>query len=349
MNRIAFAALAAAAAFPAFAADRTEAVPTDPRLRVAKHSNDEVYEARLGVGQVFRLVLAPGERVVPDGMVWSDQATMDPEEEDQVPASRRFNQEAQAPQQAVPATTSSAPLSSCDRNMCRTVSGNTVYVRPAVPLRAQPFFLRTEWCLGERHRACLFRNYAFQITAVEAETFQVASAKADLTPKAAMYSLRFTYGDDEAELRRRVAAMEAKERRRGQGEWALNNPPPAPAPPTVPTPADLWDFGYCASAPRLHPDATWRSGRHTLMRFRGPRRVPQAYEMRADGSKALLASTLEPEPSHTTVRINGLPTAILLQEGKDTTCALYVGPDPDGRLEMAMPPQPVAALARRRR
>jgi type IV secretory pathway VirB9-like protein len=341
---VALAALAAAAA-PALALEETRPVAEkDMRLRVAPYDPDQIFAFHVPVGQAARIVLDEGEVVEHGkdfGLVRSDQAVMRPEEPDFDPeeeAAAAAGRYGAGPPPASQGTAGGADAGtrSCNANMCTTVLGNTVYVMPVRGLDAQPFFLRTRWCL---HRPpapeyCTARIYAFQVT-TEAPTVRTADASGQATaPGRHFWSLRFDYGAERRKADQWIREASLRARRAEAGTF-LAAQPPAPRVPAAPEPAARFDYAYCSSAPHLWPDAIWRQGTTTFLRYHGARPLPSFTERRPDGAQALLPIGVEPEPSHTTVRIGALPTTIYLTEGGQESCAVYVGPDPVGRAEPA--------------
>ena len=338
---IAAAAALALTALPGgtLALDPTEAVrKEEPRLRVSSHDPDEVVRFYLKVGQTGRIILDRGETVLPGGLLVSDQVALGEEE---------WTKEDQEAERAAGARMNGGQQgeTSCDRNLCRAIVGSAVFLTPRRDLAPQSLFLRTRWCKGSY---CEEGDYTFELT-TEPESAKVADAAgaAPAQPKP-FYSVRFTYAAREA---RAAAALRAEEMRARAERWRRcqgDDPPancpqpqePAP-PPSAPEASSTWQFARCASHPDLAPDEAWSSGRTLFLRYFGTRKPPAFYERRPDGEPALARYTMEPEPSHTTVVVAGLPKILLLSDGKRGSCIVHVGPDAPGlghREPMAVAP-----------
>lgn len=318
------------------AVDNTAPAPADRRLRVVEYNAEQVILAYAKVGATFRIRLDPNERVVPGGLVVSDQATMNAA----TPQPPELCVDDTNKQVSCDGGARSQDDQSCDRNLCRSVVMNTVYIMPRTALQPQPLFLRTEWC--PEPGKCQPREYAFELHTSEAE-----AAAAGVST--AFFGLQFRYSADETAYRVRVAAAERKARADAAEKWRRDNPPPAL--PSVPEAAARIELGKCASAPELAPDDAWTDGRTTFVAYNGSRRVPNVYEVSADGKETLTQYATEPEPARTVVRIGKVRAIFILRDGDRASCVVNPEADATNRTELAVAPiaLPVAGQPRTRR
>jgi type IV secretory pathway VirB9-like protein len=317
MQKIAILAAALAVPAAALAQRADEVTPAAVRdgsaLRSVVYDPDMIVRAYLRTGETFRILLGPGERIV--NVLVSDQATI---------AGREYTEaEMRAMQQGSQGTGGGSREDVCDRNLCRTRSGNALFLTPRDDLEPQSLFIRGELCAADGE--CETTDYTFRISTV---------MPGERPGQAPFYGIRFTYparaaaaAARAAAARRRQAASDAAERRR--------NTPPAPS---VPTAADSWELGRCTSAPHLAPDHAWSDGRTTFLAYEGTRPVPNVYERPVGGGTPTLTQyTVEPERWGNVIRIGKIREVFLLTDGRATTCIINVGRDAEGR-EMATAP-----------
>jgi type IV secretory pathway VirB9-like protein len=331
--RLALTLLATLAAVPALAAEPTEKLGTDERMRKVEHDPDGIVKAYLRVGQSFRFRLDPDERVVKGGLIISDQSTInagkdDPEEdEEEVDDKKGGKQEGSREQ-------------SCDRNSCRFLVLNTVYIMPRVEHEPQPLFLRTEWC-PKPGEPCVPGEYA-----IELFTRKQDAKDAGLNTDHPFYGIKFLYTKREAAWRAAQAAEAAAKKAKEREQFRRDNPPPAM--PSVPGPEARTELGKCGSGQAIHPDDAWTDGRNTFLAYNGRRRVPNVYERRADGVETLTSYATEPEPSRTVIRIAKLRTVFHLRDGDIHSCVVNPMADRDTATELAVAPirNPVAGQPR---
>ena len=345
MNRFALLAGAALALAPAPAAalDRTSPANKDePRLRVTRHDTDEVVQMFLRVGQTGRILLGRGESVQEGGLLVSDQIALGDEE--------WTDDDVKAEQQAANRMNGggSKGTTVCDRNLCRTIIGSAVFISPRRPLNKQPIFLRTKWC-DPSGRYCEEGDYALEIT-TQPEEVKVADAAGRVPrPAEAFYSVRFTHEAREGRAQQFFRAEEARARTEAAKRCLSDDPPascpqrPEPAPRvSVPDAATTWKFAECASNPDLVPNEAWSNGRTLFLRYYGSRPIPRFYQRRPGGDPELIQTAVEPEASHSTVVIAGVPKIVLIAEGKRGSCIVHVGndrPGPGAQEPMAVAPQ----------
>jgi len=298
-------------AFPALAAvDPPAASGLDGRMRVVPYNRSNPVQLYAAPGASLRIQLGTDEEVVQ--IVVSDQATMAPEEE--------------APAAGAAATVSStlgAPSpaqkgpASCDPNLCRSVAGNFVYLKPLRALDPQPLFIQTKRCAPDTGR-CEMVPYTFELLTKPGDP--------KLTAAAAAWDVTFTYPDRDkaarlAEQRKAYAARLAAWRER----QALR--PPAPSAPTL---AANWRYGYRGSD-AVRPDQAWDDGRTTFLRFNGNRRVPNVYRQLPDGHEGLASYATEPDAGGTVLRISRTEAKWFIRDGDAAGCLFNVGSDPDGK------------------
>ena len=299
-------------AVPALAAvDPPAASSLDHRMRVVPYSRSNPVQLYAAPGASLRIQLGADEEIVQ--IVVSDQATIAPEEE--------------APAPAGAAMTVSSPLSapspaqkgpaSCDPNLCRSVAGNFVYLKPLRALDPQPLFIQTKRCAAETGK-CEMVPYTFELL--------TKAGDPKMTAAAAAWDVTFTYPDRDraarlAEQRKAYAARLAAWRER----QALR--PPAPAAPAV---TANWRYGYRGSE-AVRPDQAWDDGRTTFLRFNGNRRVPNVYRQLPDGHEGLASYATEPDAGGTILRISRTEAKWFIRDGDAAGCLFNVGSDPDGK------------------
>ena len=285
------------------------------------------------VGATARIQLGAGEEV--RGVLVSDQAALsnepDPDESDAQTVATGGGRQA------------SPGAASCDRNLCRSVIGNFVYLRPLRELAPQPLFLQTQHC--DAAGKCEQVPYALELV----------TRPGDLTEQTqnTYYGLAFTYPARDAAVRRRAAAERAAKWRERQDKLDEQR---AMAP--LPTPvsyAPVGAFGAAAenwqwvwqSEPHMRaalmPDDTWDDGRSTFLRYNGMRRIPNVYMRNPDGTKTLVAFSAEPGPTGTVLRIGRTAAMFVLEDGAYIGAIHNAGPDPEGRGSLTVAPAPAPA------
>ena len=307
--RTLLAASTALCATPALAVvDPPPSSPVDGRMRTIVYNRNNPVQLYAAPGASLRIELGADEKVL--SIVVSDQGTIVPEEETQElasSASDRFTTPSQSGANKGPA--------SCDANMCRTVTGNFVYLKPLRQLVPQPLFIQTE------------RTDESGKAEMVPYTFEVLTRPGDLqasTPNTA-WGVTFTYPEREkaaklAEAQRKRAAWLAAARER-----AALTPPPNAAPDATAN----WRYGYRGDAATM-PDEAWDDGRTTFLRFNGNRRVPNVYRRLPDGKESIPAYAVEPDAGGNTMRIAHTDTKWFIRDGDVAGCLFDLGPDPKG-------------------
>jgi type IV secretion system protein VirB9 len=294
---------------PAFAAiDPPAASTADSRIRSLVYDPNNPVEIYTVPGASLRLELGADEEVVQ--IIVSDQDTIAPDPTAPPPV----------------ATVSTTPLvgqqgsqipPSCDANMCRSVAGNIVYIKPTRALDPQPLFIQTK------------RTDAHGKTQMVAYTFELLTKPAtgkDGKPVAMVWGVRFTYPE-----RTKQAQAVAWQRQRAANDAAARNLASLAHPvANAPAPDANYRYGYRGSA-ALQPDKAWDDGRTTFLRFNGNRRLPNIYSQLPDGHESIPASAPEPDETGNTLRIAGTETKWFLRDGDEAGCLFDLGPDPDGR------------------
>jgi len=309
MNRILAAAIATSLAGPALAAiDPPPAGNADARIRVVIYDPNNPVEIYTVPGESLRLEFGADETLVDGGIVVSDQDTIAPDPTAPPPV----------------ATVSTNPLGgranqippSCDANLCRSVSGNIVYIKPVRPLDPQPLFIQTQ------------RTNALGVREMVAYTFVLSTRPLDQNGKAppTVWGVRFVYPE-------RVKQQAAAAWKQKQAAWiatAHQNAALAHPVANTPPPNANWRYGYRGSA-SVQPDQAWDDGRTTFLRYNGNRRVPNIYSQLPDGHESIPASAPEPDETGITLRIARTETKWFLRDGDEAGCLFDLGPDPDGR------------------
>ena len=226
--------------------------------------------------------------------------------------------------------------SSCDRNLCRNVAGNFVYLKPLRELDPQPLFIQAQRCrepgldpaqcgiVPGSGQACVDVARCEQVPYV----FELLTRPGDLranTPHTA-WDITFTYPDREQAARAAEAKKQQDARMAAWRERQALKPPP----PSAPAVSANWRYGYRGSQ-AVQPDEAWDDGRTTFLRFNGNRRVPNVYRRLPDGQEAIPAYAAEPDAAGVTLRIARTEAKWFIRDGDEAGCLFNVGPDPDGR------------------
>ena len=307
--RILAAAIAASLAVPvpALAAiDPPAASKLDPRMRSLVYDPNNPVEIYTVPGASLQLELGADEEVV--NIVVSDQDTIAPDPTAPPPAATVSTNSLGGQANQIPP--------SCDANMCRSVAGNIVYIKPIRALDPQPLFIQTR------------RTDAFGKSEMVAYTFELLTRPAGPNGKTppTVWGVRFIYPD-------RVKQQAAADWKKRQVAWAAAaHEKAALAHPVAntPPPNANWRYGYRGAA-SVQPDQAWDDGRTTFLRYNGNRRVPNIYSQLPDGHESLPASAPEPDETGTTLRIARTETKWFLRDGDEAGCLFDLGPDPDGR------------------
>lgn len=324
MIRIALtSALLAGVALPAYALDAPVPSAADKRLRTVIHDPQQVVPFFTAVGATARIQLGAGEEVV--GVLVSDQTAMaaEPEPDDTMVADT-----------ARPSGGGAPGPTSCDRNICRSVYNNFVYIRPLRDLAPQPVFIQTKHC--DETGKCEQVPYALQLV----------TRPGDMTEATAntYYGLAYTYPAREAAARRRAAAAQAAKWQAQRAQQAERQAM-APLPVSYSTQNNAWQYAWQSepSAYALMPDEVWDDGRSTFLRFNGMRRVPNVYTRNPDRTKTLVTAASEPGPTGTVLRIGRTAKMFVLEDGALIGAIHNAGPDPEGRssLTVAAPSPPM--------
>jgi type IV secretion system protein VirB9 len=265
---------------PALAAiDPPAASPADGRIRSLVYDPNNPVEIYTVPGASLRLELGADETVVQ--IIVSDQDTIAPDPTAPPPV----------------ATVSTNPLGgqgsqippSCDANMCRSVAGNIVYIKPIRALDPQPLFIQTQ------------RTNAHGKPEMVAYTFELLTKPAaDKDGKAipTVWGVRFTY----PERAKQAQAAAWAQQRAASAEVARQTASLAHPVSNAPPPDANYRYGY-RGAVSLQPDQAWDDGRTTFLRFNGNRRLPNLYSLLPDGHESIPASAPEPDESGNTLRI----------------------------------------------
>jgi len=319
---------------PALAAvDPPAASTADRRIRTVAYSAINPVTLAVSPGASVRIQLGPDEQI--EQISVSDQGGMGFDARD-------------APEPGVSNvslnTGSSGPgvggvkwPPSCDVNLCRTVVGNFVYLRPLRALEPQPLFIQTKRCSDAAGAAancaaiCPDSNIAAAGSGkceMVPYTFELLTRPTDVKAAAdtVAWSVSFTYPD----RARTATLLEGQRRRAAQIAAWRERQANKVAGPAVPKAADNYFYGYRGSA-SLMPDNTWDDGRSTFMRFKGNRRLPIPERVLPDGSKSIPAYSPETDAGGTTLRIARTETKWRLRDGDEVGCVFNVGSDPDGR------------------
>ena len=183
MKASALALVAAVGSLPsiALALDTPQPAGRDKRIRVVTYDRDNVVQLYAAPGATVRIEIAADETI--EAILVSDQTIMrqDLEVEDPGEASTPPNQR-------------SAPAAACDRNLCRSIQGPFVYIKPVRDLDPQPLFIQTRKCSEDGK--CVSRPYTLELVTRQGPLVEAAANT--------YYAIRFDYPAD------RVAAAAAR-------------------------------------------------------------------------------------------------------------------------------------------
>lgn len=321
---------------PALAA----ADPADSHLRTVPYSPKATFELPVSPGSTVRIELGGDEHV--EQILVSDQIGMGLDPQD-VPEPLLSNASTGAAGQAAAAGPNPGPTAggskwppSCDVNMCRTVVGNFVYLRPLRALEPQPLFIQTKRCSDATgtpancETICPDSNIPAAGGKCEMVpyTFKILTRPIDVraASESVAWAISFTY-----DARDKAAALLAAQHR-----WAVKNAAwrdrqaNKVPPPTVAAASDSRAYGYQGSA-AVMPDETWDDGRTTFMRFKGNRRIPIIERILPDRTPSIAAYSAETDTTGTTIRIARTEKLWKVRDGDEAGCVFNVGSDPEGR------------------
>ena len=318
---------------PALAAfDPPAASDKDKRIRTLAYSATNPVTLAVSPGASVRIQLGPDEQV--EQISVSDQGGMGVEAQE-VPDALASNVSVNSGSSG-PAAGGVKWPPSCDVNLCRTVVGNFVYLRPLRALEPQPLFIQTKRCSdaagAPANCATICPDSNIAVVPGRCEmvpyTFELLTRPADVRAAAdnVAWSVSFTYPD----RARTAALLEAQRRRTAQIAAWRERQANKVAGPAVPKAADNYFYGYRGSA-ALMPDHTWDDGRSTFMRFDGNRRLPIPERVLPDNAKSIPAYSPEIDATGTTLRIARTEKMWRLRDGDEVGCVFNVGSDPDGR------------------
>lgn len=296
------------------AIDPPAASKADGRMRTVAYDPNNPVELHTQPGLALRVVLGAGEEVVQ--VITSDQEILAPDPtEPALPATQVSN--GLMPGQGGEAAKMPP---SCDRDLCRSVWGNIVYLKPIRPLSAQPLFVQTRRTDAAGHVEMV--PYSFVLSAS-------VPSPADKVQAQPVWGVQMVYP---ARIKaQQVAAWLARKREDEAKQAQLASiAQPSPVFPCDTLKGVNWQYGYVGSA-ALKPDAVCDDGRTTYLRYNGNRRVPNVYE-KIPGQKgpALPVTSTDPDPTGNTLRITSTGKKWFLWNGDDAGCLLNDGADPTG-------------------
>jgi type IV secretion system protein VirB9 len=316
-------------AMPALAVvDPPAASKNDLRIRSIIYDANNPVEIYTVPGASLRLEFGADETIVQ--VIVSDQGTITPDPSDPPPA----------PTSSIGTLANGTPQipPSCDNNLCRSIVGNFVYLKPLRELDPQPLFIQTQRvdAFGKPQMV----PYTFELHTRVAELPQqptpavqhaaVTSAPAaDPAPKPvapSVWGVRFIYP-----LRAHEAAAAAWQQQKKAREEAAREAASIAHPVVdMPDAAANYRYGYRGAA-AVQPDLAWDDGRSTFLRYNGNRRVPNVYSQLPDGHESIPASAPEPDATGNTLRIAHTETKWFIRDGDEAGCLFDLGPDPDGK------------------
>lgn len=295
--------------------DPPAASKQDGRMRTVVYSRSNPVVLYAAPGASLRIQFGADEKVV--GVVVSDQGTIAPQDEPEPPAATGVSATFANAAAAMPAKGPS--ISSCDPNLCRTVFGSMLYLKPVQELDPQPLFVQTERTLADGRTEMV--PYTFEL--------QTRPGNQSVSTPHTAWDITFAYPD---RLRQEKAVAWRKKHAEDVAAArvrAANTPLPA-LPPTLPTLQSNWRYGYKGSA-AVAPDAAWDDSRSTFLRYNGARRVPNVYRRLPDGKESIPAYTTEADETGTTIRIAHTDAKWWVRDGDEAGCLFDLGPDPEGR------------------
>ena len=166
----------------ALALDTPQPAGRDKRIRVVTYDRDNVVQLYAAPGATVRIEIAADETV--EAILVSDQAILRQDLEVEDPS------EATAP----PSQRSAPPAAACDKNLCRSIQGPFVYIKPVRDLDPQPLFLQTRKCSEDGK--CVSRPYTLELVTRQGPLVEAAANT--------YYAIRFDYPAD------RIAAAAAR-------------------------------------------------------------------------------------------------------------------------------------------
>lgn len=290
-------------AFAATPARRTDPGPYiakpcagDDRMLCVNYQADRTLQIPVTPGATLVMSFPPGESPQTGGILASDQSILANEAPDDQNA-----QVADASGGIIGGQTrqqSAGSNPSCDANLCRSIIGNKVYLKPVRDLAPQPLFVQTEYCDGG---SCDDIVYPLEIV----------TRPADLNSGAmkGMFGIKFMHPGRVSAASRKMA----EERWKHQQELKAMAPPP----PSVPTDTTNQKYAFRGKgqAAALAADEIWDDGRTTFMRYKGNRQIPVPYTYLADGSPTKLNYVAEPGPDETILRIAGVRSKFCVASG----------------------------------
>lgn len=322
-------------ALPALAAVQSPTTPPDKRLRVVAYDPSVPVTLPVVPGATVRLQLGSEEHV--EQVLASDQGGMDPEPTEPPPPGVTAASATQGGAQASPPARGDKWPPSCDVNLCRTVVGNFIYLRPLRALEPQPLFVQTKRCtdaagtpancdaicppesnIPTAGGKCEMIPYSFEILTRPADIRAASETVA--------WSVSFTYADRDKAASRLAAQKRYAERLAAWHDRQANKVPPPPVSKVSDNPA----YGYQGSK-EVEPDDTWDDGRTTFMRFKGNRRIPIVERILPGNTPSIAAYSPETDTTGTTIRIARTEKTWKLRDGDEVGCVFNVGPDPNGR------------------
>src|SRR4051812_26951469 len=278
---------------PALAAiDPPAASKDDSRIRTVVYDPNNPVQIYTAPGASLRLEFGADEEIVQ--VVTSDQDILSPDPN--------------APQLPVAKVSSGLPDSqggdasklppSCGPDLCRSVWGNIVYIKPIRPLNPQPLFIQTR------------RDHPNGKAEMVAYTFELSTKTYDTGSKApSVWGVRFVYPE-----RVRAAQAAAWQWKKHQSEKeAADRASMAQPASFAPGPSANFQYGYRGTE-SLRPDEAWDDGRSTFLRFNGNRRVPNIYSQLPGGKETLSATSTEPDPTGNTLKIAGTGSKWFLRD-----------------------------------
>jgi type IV secretion system protein VirB9 len=313
-------------AVPALAlVDPPAASKDDGHLRSVVYNPNNAVQIFAVPGASLRIELGADESVIQ--IVVSDQGTIAPD----------LGEPPASASSGLAGGLSSGPQApaSCDPNLCRSVAGNFVYLKPLRPLDPQPLFIQTER-MDENGKPQMV-PYTFELLTRAADLPGQSAQAKDVVlvkdgnaqpapPPPTVWSVRFVYPD---RIKAAAAAAWLRQKRAAEDaarETALMVHTTA----SIPGPTANFRYGF-RGASSVQPDRVWDDGRTTFLRYNGNRRIPNVYSKLPDGHESIPAVSPEPDETGNTLRIARTETKWFVRDGDEAGCLFDLGPDPDGR------------------